>query len=464
MQEIFYASAAKLAQAIKKKKISSSEAVSAHLERIDQVNPKLNAVVQLAASSAIARAKQADEALSRGELWGPLHGVPITIKDGWETEGIISSAGTMGRASFVPAKDATVVTRIRSAGAIIVGKTNVPEMSVTNETDNAVYGRTNNPYDITRTPGGSGGGEAAIIAAGGSPLDIGCDAGGSVRLPSHYCGVAGIKVTTGLIPMTGYFPMPAGVRAQLTAAGPLARAVEDLVLSLPLIMGVDWHDPQIVPKEFEDPATIDLRQIHAAMYVDNGIIPASKETAEVVQKAARALENAGVRVEEARPDGIEQTSELFSALMGADGGAELDDTLKLAGTAEMCSWLKKRREALAGRALSGADFSRLLSRWDAFRRSMFQFLEKFHAIICPVNASPALPHGTSYGGDNSYRFSYAQTYNLTGWPGSVVRGGTSPEGLPIGVQIVCRPWRECDALALASHLEAALGGWQPPNL
>ncbi|MBZ5564907.1 MAG: amidase [Acidobacteriia bacterium] len=464
MKEIVYASATNLAQAIRAKKVSSSEVVSANLEFIGKVNPKLNAIVQLAPDAATAQAKKADEAMARGENWGSLHGVPITIKDGWETKGIISSAGTAGRALFVPQEDATVVARLRSAGAIVLGKTNVPELSLTNETDNAVYGRTNNPYDLSRTPGGSGGGQAAIIAAGGSPLDIGCDAGGSIRNPSHFCGIAGIKPTTGLVPLTGYFPFPTGVRAQLTAAGPMARTVEDLVLTLPLVIGIDWRDPLIVPRSFDNPAGVDLQKISAAFYVDNGIIPPTPETAEVVRKAANVLHSAGVRFQEACPPGIQQTSELFSSLMGADGGAEVNDMLQLAGTKEMCSWLKRRREALVGREVSGAGFSRLLSKLDAFRRTMLSFLEKFHAIICPVHASPALIHHTTYDGDNIYRFSYAQTYNLTGWPCVVVRGGTSPDGLPIGVQIVARPWCECVALELAAHLESALGGWQPPSL
>src|ERR1019366_3316869 len=167
---------------------------------------------------------------------------------------------------------------------------------------------------------------------------------------------------------------------------------------------------------------------------DNGIIPPTAETAEVVRKAASVLDRAGVMVQEARPPAIHQTSEIFSSLMGADGGAEVEAGLQLAGTTEMSPWLKRRRDALTGRQISSAEFSALLAKLDAFRRSMLSFLEKFHVILCPVNASPALPHGSTYDGDNNYRFSYAQTYNLTGWPCAVVRGGTSPEGLPIGVQ------------------------------
>lgn len=462
--ELVYVSAATLAERIRKKEISSYEATAAYLDHIGRVNPKLNAVVQLVEGAARARAGEADDALARGETWGPLHGVPITIKDGWETEGIISTGGTSGRMSFIPARDATVVRRLRSAGAVILGKTNVPELSLTNETDNAVYGRTNNPYDLSRTPGGSGGGQAAIIAAGGSALDIGCDAGGSIRLPSHFCGIAGIKPTTGLIPMTGYFPLPTGVRAQLTSAGPMARTVEDLALTLPILAGVDWQDPLVVPRRQGDSKTIDLRNIRAAFYVDNGIIAPTVETAETVKNAAHVVDKVVLTVQEAKPSGIEQTHELFSGLMGADGGAEVERLLQAAGTEEMCPSLKRRKEALNGRELSAAEFCQLLSKLDSFRRSMLTFLEKFDVIICPVNAFPALAHGTTYDGDRIYSFSYAQTYNLTGWPGVVVRGGASSEGLPIGVQIISRPWCECIALAVAKYLESSLGGWQPPRI
>lgn len=462
--ELVYVPAATLAERIRKKEISSYEATAAYLDHIGRVNPKLNAVVQLAEDAARARAEEADNALARGEIWGPLHGVPITIKDGWETEGIISTGGTSGRMSFIPARDATVVTRLRSAGAVILGKTNVPELSLTNETDNAVYGRTNNPYDLSRTPGGSGGGQAAIIAAGGSALDIGCDAGGSIRLPSHFCGIAGIKPTTGLIPMTGYFPLPTGVRAQLTSAGPMARTVEDLALTLPILAGVDWQDPLVAPRRQGDSKTIDLKNIRAAFYVDNGIIAPTVETAETVKNAAHVLDKVVLTVQEAKPPGIEQTHELFSGLMGADGGAEVERLLQVAGTGEMCPSLKRRKEALNGRELSAAEFCQLLSKLDSFRGSMLTFLEKFDVIACPVNAFPALAHGTTYDSDRVYSFSYAQTYNLTGWPGVVVRGGTSSEGLPIGVQIVSRPWCECIALAAAKYLESSLGGWKPPKL
>ena len=197
MQELIYSSAKSIAAAIREKQVSCKEVLEAHLRRIDEVNPRLNAVVQLALDRARAEAEQADRALAMGQSLGPLHGVPMTIKDSLDTEGVVSTGGTQGRAAFVPQADATVVARMRAAGAILMGKTNTPELTLAGETNNLVYGRTNNPYDLARTPGGSSGGAGAIIAAGGSPLDLGSDTGGSVRLPTHFCGIAGLKPTSG---------------------------------------------------------------------------------------------------------------------------------------------------------------------------------------------------------------------------------------------------------------------------
>ncbi|MFX0199042.1 MAG: amidase, partial [Candidatus Hodarchaeota archaeon] len=226
---------------MRNKEVSSEEVVKAHLERIEEVNPKLNAVVLLTAESALHQAREADAALARGEIKGPLHGVPVTIKDNIETAGVVSTSGTKGRSSFVPAHDATVAARMWAAGAIMLGKTNLPEFGLAFETDNLVYGRTNNPYDLSRTPGGSSGGEAAIIASGGSPLGLGNDMGGSIRLPSHFCGLAGIKPTTDRVPRTGHFPPPLTGLDPLWQAGPMARRVEDLILTLPIIARVDWR-------------------------------------------------------------------------------------------------------------------------------------------------------------------------------------------------------------------------------
>ena len=464
MDELIYASATALAKAIRAKKVSSVEVVEAHLKRIDDVNHKLNAVVQLTADTARAEAQAADAALARGEIAGPLHGVPMTIKDNIEMAGRVCTVGTKGRTAFIPAQDATVVTRLRAAGAIVLGKTNLPELGLAFESDNLIYGRTNNPYDLSRTPGGSSGGEAAIIATGGSPLGLGNDAGGSIRLPAHFCGITGIKPTSGRVPRTGTPPGPGGTLDTIWQNGPMARFVEDLRLTLPLIAGVDWRDPGVVPMPLGDPQSVDLKSLRVAFYTDNGIVSPTPEIAAVVKKTANVLSAAGLTVEEARPNGIEQAYEIFFAVMSADGGAGIQMLLQLAGTTEVHPLMQRLLELVRPHALSTVEFSAFLYRWDMFRSAMLGFLEKHDVIICPVNAYPALPHGTTFENDNLAAFSYTETYNLTGWPGAVVRGGASPEGVPIGVQIVARPWREDVALAVAQHLETALGGWQRPPL
>ena len=461
MEEIIFVSATTLARGIREKQVSSLEVVDAYLARIAQVNPALNAVVQLRTEAARAEARQADAALARGASNGPLHGVPFTIKDTYDVAGMICTCGTRGRAAFVAQQDAAAVARMRAAGAIVLGLTNLPELLLAFESDNLVYGRTNNPYDLMRTPGGSSGGEAAIIAAGGSPLGLGTDSGGSIRVPAHFCGVAGLKPTWGRVPLTGLFPPPLGISARIRHAGPLARRVEDLALALSIIAGPDWRDASVAAVPLGDYRAVDLKTLRVAFFTDNGIAAPTPETAEVVRQAARALADAGAAVEEAHPAGVEQSFDLMTRVFGAAGSGGM----QALGTTEM-SLLAQQFVALTQPALplSAAEFGGLLARWDAWRNAMQAFLERFDVIISPVAATPALPHGTTFDGDNPARFSYAMTYSLTGWPGVVVRGGTSPEGLPIGAQVVARPWREDVALAVAQQIETALGGWQPPSL
>ncbi|MFZ5634430.1 MAG: amidase [Bacillota bacterium] len=464
MDEITRASAAELAKAIRAKKLSSQEVVNAYLKRIENINPILNAVVQLTADTARAEAREADARLARGDVTGPLHGVPITVKDSFETAGVVSTGGTEGRKRFVPDRDATAVARMRSAGAILLGKTNVPELSLAYESDNLVYGATNNPYDIIRTPGGSSGGEAAVIAAGGSPLGLGSDSAGSIRLPAHFCGIAGIKPTTGLVPATGHFPPYVWMMEQLSAAGPMARFVEDLMLALPILAGADWRDPGTVPVSPGDPGAVELSSLRAAFYTDNGIISPTPETVKLVKEAAKALSGAGLAVEEDRPEIIGQSHELMRGLLAADGGAGLNILIQMAGTSVTHPLTRRLLESMRPCAVSAAEFGGMMVRWRFFRSAMLSFLEKYDVIICPACARPAMPHGATTDDENTLAFSYAVTYNLTGWPGVVVRGGTSPEGLPIGVQVVARPWREDVALAVAGYIETVLGGWQPPPI
>ncbi|HKP30284.1 MAG TPA: amidase, partial [Gemmatimonadales bacterium] len=247
-------SAVRLGVAIRRREISAVEALDAILARIDAVNPKLNAVVALDRDRARDAAKAADN--QRAPADRPLHGVPITIKDSFDTAGLVSTGGTWGRRGYVPKEDATVVARLRKAGAIILGKTNTPELTAGAETNNKVYGRSNNPYDLTRTPGGSSGGAGAIIAAGGSPFDVGTDTSGSIRLPAHFCGIAGLKPTSGRLSRAGHILGPEGTLQGITQPGPMARRVEDLALGLKVMTGPDPADPFVIPMKLRNPAAI----------------------------------------------------------------------------------------------------------------------------------------------------------------------------------------------------------------
>ncbi len=460
---LLYASASAIAQAIRDQQVSVKDVVEAHLDRIAAVNPSLNAVVQLASERALDEARAADQAVLSGGVLGPLHGVPITIKDSLDTEGVISTGGTKGRETYVPQEDATVVARLRAAGAILLGKTNTPELTLAGETNNLIYGQTNNPYHLSRTPGGSSGGAGAIIAAGGSPLDMGSDTGGSIRLPSHFCGIAGIKPTSGRVPRTGHVvPFGLGAVDALTQNGPMARFVEDLALTLPIISGVDWRDPAIVPMPLGDPQAINLQGLRVAMHTDNGIKTPTPETVTAVRAAANALANAGLDITEQRPAALQRVADLSNTLSSADGRAWTRRLLGKSGTSELHPWLSCRMEE--AEPFDVGDFTALLEDVDTYRSDMLTFLEHYDVILCPVCAFPAPPHGTTMEPEMRLGFSYTGVYNLTGWPGAVVRGGTSPEGLPIGVQVVARPWREDVALAVAQQLETALGGWQRPEL
>lgn len=460
MNEITQSSATTMARAVRARKISSTGLIRAHLDRIAEVNPKLNALVQCPAERALDEARRADEALARGKITGPLHGVPFTLKDAIETAGVISTGGTLGRKSFVPAEDAVAVKRLREAGAILLGKTNCPELGWAWESDNLIYGRTNNPYDLSLSPGGSSGGESAIIAAGGSPFGLGSDAGGSVRFPAHCTGIASIKPTSGRVPRTGHFPGPGGTLDSLWQIGPLARFVEDLALVLPVISGVDWRDAAIVPIPLGHPKHVDVKSLRFVFFKDNGIVSPTAETMDSIRAAAKVLSDLGAEVEEARPPGLDETYEIYLGLFCADGGKGIEAILAAAGTKDFHPLMTRVIEIQRANGISTAEFGALVARWDQFRSRMLAFMENHDIILSPVCAFPEMAHGSTY--DRLPNFSYTMTHNLTGWPAAVVRAGTAPGGLPIGVQIAARPWREDEALAVARHLEAALGGWRPP--
>lgn len=435
MDQLTFLSAGELAQRIRQGEVTATAVVEAHLARIAAVNPRLNAVVQLTAAQALAEAQAADRALSRGERHGPLHGVPFTVKDWIETAGVVCAAGNEKYRDYVPAQDATVVARMRQAGAIMLGKTNVT-------VENPVYGRTNNPYAPTHSPSGSSSGEAALIAAGGSPLGLGSDSGGSIRTPAHACGIAGLKPTTGRVPLTGHFPRISVMNDPRTVIGPLARTVADLALALTVIQGVDGVDASVVPMPLADWRTVELRPLRVAFYTSHADARPDPVCAQAARAAAQALAGEVSVVEERLPPHVDETYAITR------------DYWRRPESESWAEWQPDGEFVLSSEAIE-----RHLFQWDRFRRGLIGFMQEFDVIVTPVIERPAQPHGQSEGG-----IAYTLTYSLTGYPAVVIRTGTTADGLPVGVQIVARPWRDEIALAVAAYLENRFGGWQPPPL
>ncbi len=464
MTELIFEPASEVARRIRNREISAVEVTERHLARIDVVNSAINAVVTRCDDLALERAKEADAALRGGGTIGPLHGVPITMKDAFDTAGIRSTGATKGRVSHVPATNATVVQRLLDAGAILIGKTNTSELTLFYDTDNLLFGKTLNPYDLSRSPGGSSGGSAAIVAAGGSALDVGSDTGGSIRLPAHFCGVAGLKPTAGRVPRNGLIVPGSVPVAPLTQVGPIARYVEDLALVLPIISGMEGRDPDDVPVDLVEPGAVNIEGLKVAYYTDNGEVAATPEVAAVVERCARVLSRHGAEISEDRPEGLEQARPLFKRFFNTDGGAWARRLLETLGTKTVSPYLQWVFNDDDTPEVTAAAVRSLLVDWDRYKRNMHTFMQHYDVILAPVHASVALPHGKLTSAENSPGFSFSQAFNLTGWPSVVVRAGTSARGLPIGIQVVARPWKESVALSAARRIEEALGGWQRPFL
>lgn len=438
MDDLIHASATALARAIREREVSSREVIEAHLRRIEAVNPLLNAVVQLTAERALERARESDEGLARGETWGPLHGVPFTVKDWIETNDAICAASIPERASFVPKHDATAVARLRAAGGIMLGKT-------IDGVNNPVYGPASNPYDLSYIPGASSAGEAAIIAAGGSPLGLGSDSGGSIRYPAHCCGIAGLKPSAGRVPLTGHFPRIDHLSDPRTQIGPLARHVEDLALALGVIAGPDWRDPSVAPVPLGDWRDVDLRGLRVATFTSFEGASCTAETASAVQAAAGALADAGALIEEALPPRIEDSWAIT--------------TQHHWRRVRSHSWNEWQTDS--EHTLTAEEVERGIFEMGRLCRAMLSFMEGYDLVLCPVSPRPAVSKAE---GESPKDFICTLPFSLTGWPCVSVRAGTSPEGLPIGVQAVAGPWRDDVALAAAGAIERVLGGWRPPSI
>lgn len=423
----------KLAELIRKGEVSPAEVVEAHLEQISRLNPALNAIVTLAPD--VTETSQ-----------GPLGGVPITVKDTIETAGIRTTSGSRIRADYVPERDAPAVARLKAAGAIILGKTNAAEMAMDYTADNPVFGRTLHPQDPKLTPGGSSGGEAVAIATHMSPGGLGSDLAGSIRIPAHFCGICGLKPTTGRVPGEGQFPPSTGPYGLGAVIGPMARTVADLRL----LFGVLSNQTQVVT---------DLRGSRFAWYGDDGVVPVTDETARAVANAAAALTDAGLIGENRLPPHVQRGNELWLKLYSRASVVQL-------------------RQAYAGRESEGGSFvswrlrtaddtppptlDEYIAHWmerDRLREELLRWMETTPIIVAPVGATPAYEHDTlkvTVQGSKigTFRaFSYAQVFNVFDLPVVTVPAGRSNDGLPIGVQIVGPPFAEEMVLAAAEIVE-----------
>lgn len=466
-----------MAASVRGKEISPVELVRAHLARIDALNPKINAYVQVDADRAMAQARSAEDAVVRNAQVGPLHGVPISIKSSIEVAGLRCEAGTKLRAGYVAKSDAPLVKRLKNAGAIVLGTTNTPELLMAWETDNLLYGRTNNPWDLSRTSGGSSGGEAASIAAECSAGGVGSDGGGSIRVPSHFCGICGLKPTPGRIPATGHYPQSVGPFAQLGVVGPMARTVADLKLLFEVMQGPDAGDPSAAPVPVKWPEWSlpgkkaghdELPRI--AYFEDDGRTPVTEETRLAVRTAAQLLSSAGFEVEAFRPKGLDQARELWWQFFGVLGGMLLGPMTQ-GRESELSPILRQFNGWVAREKRHTADT--LVESWigrDLVRMQVFEQMQRSPILLCPVASVPAFRHGERSwqieGKTVNYldAWSYCEWFNILGMPGAVVPVSKSREGLPIGVQIAAQPWQEELVLSVAEVLERERGPWQGPEL
>lgn len=485
MTDLIPTGAAAVARAIADGEITSRGVLEHYLTRIERLNPAINAVVVQEAGAARARADAADAALAAGQSWGPLHGVPMTVKDTWEVAGMTTACGDPGLADYRPETTAIAVQRLIDAGAIVFGKTNTPRMAQDLQTYNKIYGTTNNPWDVSRTPGGSSGGAAAAVAAGFTALEIGSDIGGSIRTPAHWCGVYGHKPSYGLIPMTGHIPGPPGTRSQpdLAVGGPLAREAADLDLALDVLAGPDELAGRAWRLSLPRARHSSLADFRVGCWFDDDFAPIDTETRRLLGNLASALQGAGATVAESPdlpvrfPDSFLLYQQLLNAVVGAGIPPKL---YRRARRAAAFFRLMRRTQAgtLGGfvteatqthKAWAGANEQR-----ERQRRHWAAFFERFDVLLMPVTATPAIPH-------NQEGSLFARRIDVDGralpyhemfkWiapptsaylPVTVAPIGRTAAGLPVGVQIVAPYLEDRTGIGFAQLLADAIGGFVAP--
>ena len=445
------------AEAIRNRRISASEVLRIHLAQIDKFNPTLNAINLTDAEKALERARAADEAIARGEFWGPLHGVPFTLKDAHCTAGMRTTVGFPPFADYVPEEDSTVAARLKLAGGNLIGKTNVATMLGDYQTNNPLFGRTNNPWNVHRTPGGSSGGAAAALAVGMTPFEIGTDLSGSIRIPAHFCGVFGLKPTERRVPLTGLIPNPQNLARPIrimNSIGPMARSVEDLQLIYSIIAGADERDTDVQSAPQAQTSELSLKQLRIALVPTFPGFPVAADIRSAVESAGAELAKAGAIVEEATLPEVEfhadlsGAGELIGMMLGTvqPGGQENPVTL--------------------------AQYFKALARRDESIFAWEQFFESWDALLCPPAMVTAFPHcepGADLELDGepvSYWLvsAHGAIFNYTGHPAVVLPYKLDRDGLPIGLQLVGKRWNESHLLGVAKSVSAVTGQFQRPPM
>jgi Asp-tRNA(Asn)/Glu-tRNA(Gln) amidotransferase A subunit family amidase len=457
-EDLISKNAAELLQLIKTRAVRSIEIVEAYLRRIERLNPSLNAVVTIA-PDVLDRARERDAELAGGSAVGPLHGLPITVKDTIDTANIRTTRGSRLFADHVPVADAVAVARLKAAGCIVLGKTNVPEMAIPYQTDNLLFGRTNNPHDVSRTAGGSSGGEAAAIGAKLSPAGIGSDLSGSIRVPAHFCGIAGLKPTTGAVPMKGHVPQATGTLSLGAVIGPMARRVWDLALLFRVI--ADRRET-----EFQDQES-DLRGTNFACYTGDESAPVQDDIANALGRAAIILKEAGLRVVNEGPPVFSQALRLWIELFSRAANQQICELYRgreaEAGPAVSALFRSRRQATFEEKINTAETLAAAVVERERLREQLLRWMKAMPLILAPVSATVAFPHGASRvevrGTSISVFHScgYSQLANVFGLPAVVVPVARTAAGMPIGVQLIGRPWAEQQLLAAAAIIERETG-------
>jgi amidase len=452
--DIVFSSTAQLAAAIRAGDVSAVEVLEAHLAQIEKHNPALNAIVTLDAERARVQAREADAALARGEVCGPLHGVPFTLKDAHATAGMRTTTGFPPLADHVPQEDSTVTARLKAAGGVLIGKTNVPTMLADFQTNNPIFGRTNNPWNIERTSGGSSGGAAAALASGMTPFDIGTDLSGSIRIPAHFCGVFGLKPTERRVSLDGLIPGLSGPRSIriMSCIGPIARTAEDLALLYRIIAGPDGRDTEVQPVPVDEPPDVELTKLRIAFAPTFPGLPVAADIRHAIEQLAQQLDRSGVVVEEATLPAVDFNQELSSAgaLIGMITGAfQPEEHTPPTTLAQYLEALHRRDQSMLA--------------WE-------QFFDDWDALLCPASMVTAFPHCETGSPlrldrqDVTYWMvsAHSTLFNYTGHPAVALPHTLDRDGLPIGVQLVGKRWGESRLLAIAKALSAVTGEFRRP--